>query len=50
MGDHVLAQFRERDSHATGPDSEFERSSGTGELGQTVDRRPQHVRGEHAGA
>ena len=40
----------ERDGHPAGPDGELQRPSVTGELGEAVHGRPQHLGREHAGA
>ena len=44
------AALGERDGHAAGSDGELERSAVAGKFGEAVDRRPQHLGREHAGA
>ena len=44
------AALGQRDGHPAGSDGELERPPVAGELGEAVDRRPEHLGREHAGA
>src|SRR5690606_40256103 len=49
LGDgHTRLAQRDRDT--AGADRELERGTARGELGEQIDRRPQHLGGEHAQA
>lgn len=44
---HANASLRERERHPTGTDAELERRAIARERREEVDRRPEHLRGEH---